>query len=207
MRGPSFGATASFSFCLSLALLVTLAVAWSGDGPYSDIVRPTQAQAAEHRAWVRYVTGWTGVQPGGERGEWHPTALERSHMSDVRGVFIGAQVAAAVAVVVALMLLVRAVDLAYAMRLLRNAALGALAVVVVLALFAALAFEAAFLLFHQIFFPQGNFLFSPDSVLLRLYPQAYFYGVTMRIGASFVGLALLLAAAAHASLRRRGASA
>ena len=207
MRGPSLVATASFAFCITVALLVALTVAWSGDGAYSDIVQPTTAQAAEHRAWVRYVTGWTGVQPGGERGEWHPTTLERSHMSDVRGVFIGAQVAAVVAAVLALMLLVRAVDRAYTLRLLRNAALCAVAFVVLLALFAAVAFEAAFLLFHQIFFPQGNFLFSPDSMLLRLYPQVYFYGVTLRIGASFVALAGVLAAVSHVAVRRRPASA
>jgi uncharacterized membrane protein len=69
---------------------------------------------------------------------------------------------------------------------------------------AALAFEPLFLAFHYVFFPQGNFLFDPaTSNLLRLYPESYWYGVTVRIGAGFVAVALTLAGAAHLALRSR----
>lgn len=152
--------------------------------------------------WSAYVTGRSGAIPQGERGSWLPTALERAHMADVRGVFIGAELAAVVAAAIAVGLFLRADRHGYALLLIRNAALGALAVVVGLGAFAAVAFDAAFLLFHQVFFPQGNFMFPPDSSLMRLYPEAYFYGLTARIAVSFLTLAA--AAAVLAQFARRG---
>jgi uncharacterized membrane protein len=75
--------------------------------------------------------------------------------------------------------------------------------VAVVGAIAAFAFDAAFLLFHQVFFPQGNFLFDPaTSNLLRLYPDWYWQGITFRIGLSFIGLAAAVAVAAGVGLRR-----
>jgi hypothetical protein len=54
-----------------------------------------------------------------------------------------------------------------------------------------------------VFFPQGNFLFAPDSNLLRLYPEWYWQGITAGVAVSFIALALLVAGAAHIALRRR----
>ena len=39
--------------------------------------------------------------------------------------------------------------------------------------FAAVAFDAAFELFHRIFFPGGNWDFPADSLLIRLYPYVF----------------------------------
>lgn len=205
-QGPARWEVALLALCLTVGSLVLLAVLWSGDAPYADIVRPTREQADVHSMWSAYVTGRSGAQPGGERGEWQPTALERSHMVDVRGVFIGAEIAAVIAAGIALWLLLRADGRGYAALLLRNAALGGIGIVVALGAFAALAFDAAFLLFHEVFFPQGNFLFPPDSSLMRLYPQEYFYGLTVRIAVSFLTVAATLAALAQFGLGgRRGA--
>ena len=67
---------------------------------------------------------------------------------------------------------------------------------------AALAFDQLFLLFHDVFFPQGNFLFDPaTSNLLRLYPEWYWQGITAGVGLSFIALALLAAWVAHSALR------
>jgi uncharacterized membrane protein len=69
---------------------------------------------------------------------------------------------------------------------------------------AAVAFDPLFLLFHDVFFPQGNFLFDPaTSNLIRLYPEWYWQGITAGVGVSFIVVALLVAAAAHIALRRR----
>ncbi|MGM5480305.1 MAG: DUF1461 domain-containing protein [Nanobdellota archaeon] len=35
-------------------------------------------------------------------------------------------------------------------------------------------FSEVFLLFHKVFFPQGNFLFPPDSVLISTYNESFF---------------------------------
>ena len=216
-----------FASAVAISGLVASTLLFAGPSTYAEIARasgresrtfrtmpPSVGGAVEldldqllgyHVMWSDYVTGRT---PGIFRNSNATfTDAEHSHMADVRNVFIGAQVAAAVAALVALWLAVRAWRRGTLARLVRAGAIAAVVLVAALAAVAAVAFEAAFLLFHQIFFPQGNFLFEPGSNLLALYPQEYFYGVTLRIGASFVAGALLLAAAAHASLRRAGASA
>ena len=73
----------------------------------------------------------------------------------------------------------------------------------VIGVIAAFAFEPLFLLFHYVFFPQGNFLFDPaTSNLVRLYPDWYWEGITVRVGVSFLAGALALAALAHLRLGR-----
>ena len=158
-----------------------------------------------HRGWLAYVTGRSQDQPAGPVEFF--TRRERAHMADVRNVFIAAQLAAVLVAVAALWLAARGWRRGALARLIRAGAVSALVAVAVVAVLAAVAFDAAFLLFHQVFFPQGNFLFEPGSNLLALYPESYFYGVTLRIGASFVGLAALLAAVSHVAVRRRSASA
>lgn len=65
---------------------------------------------------------------------------------------------------------------------------AALAVVlVVLGVFAALAFGVAFELFHRILFPGGNWAFDESSVLIRLYP----YGFWQMSAAALGGLGVV----------------
>ena len=40
-------------------------------------------------------------------------------------------------------------------------------------------FMTAFLDFHKVFFPQGNYAFPSTALLIKVYPQAFFYDVTM----------------------------
>lgn len=125
---------------------------------------------------------------------------EASHLADVRNLFFwlvwGFRAAALVVI-----------GLAFRMRetairgLARDAALLSAAVVGVTAVGAAVAFDPLFLVFHEVLFPQGNFLFPPDSNLITLYPDAYWYGVTWRVGVGFVVAMLLLGAALTATLR------
>ena len=126
---------------------------------------------------------------------------ERSHMADVRAVFQATKVAFVAGVVLVLGVL-RWTDRARRIRLLRDAAIAAAIGVSVLAIAAAVAFDPLFLLFHEVFFPQGNFLFAPGSNLLILYPDGYWYGVTLLIGVAFVAVMATLAAAAAATLRQ-----
>jgi uncharacterized membrane protein len=124
-------------------------------------------------------------------------------MADVRGVFRGAETAAVLALGVVAFRLIRARRSARSLWLVRDAGLAAAAIVAVIGLAAAFAFDPLFLLFHDAFFPQGNFLFDPaTSNLIRLYPEWYWQGITAGVGVSFIGLSLIAAAAAAVALRR-----
>jgi len=57
--------------------------------------------------------------------------------------------------------------------------------------FFAVDFDQAFLAFHELFFPQGKFLFGPDSNLLRLFPEGFWFE-----SALFAGLLIVLSAIA-----------
>lgn len=56
------------------------------------------------------------------------------------------------------------------------------AILIVLGAFAALAFGVAFELFHRIFFPGGNWAFAADSLLIRLYPYAFWQLTAAALG-------------------------
>lgn len=156
-----------------------------------------------HNDWVRYVSG-RGSGPGGTVALEYFTPDERAHMADVRQVFVGAQLAALVGLVAAILLLTRAATRSRAavLVLARDAAITAGTTTLVVAVAAATAFDPLFLLFHEILFPQGNFLFGPESNLLALYPDQYWYGVTLRVGLTFVAAMAAIALAATATLRR-----
>jgi uncharacterized membrane protein len=90
-----------------------------------------------------------------------------------------------------------------ALRLVRAGAITAAGIVAIIGVAAAVAFDPLFLLFHDLFFPQGNFLFDPaTSNLIRLYPEWYWQGITAGVGLSFIAVAVLVAGAAHRALRQ-----
>src|SRR5256886_12736756 len=112
-------------------------------------------------------------------------------MADVRAVCRCAEVAAVLALFVVAYRISRARRRGSALRLVRAGSLVAAGIVAVIGVAAALAFDPLFLLFHDVFFPQGNFLFDPaTSNLLRLYPEWYWQGITAGVAMSFIALAL-----------------
>jgi len=214
--------TGLFAVGFTTATLVLLALVWSGVDPYVDMARANGADRAtftdhttgegvsmelgplvqQHRVWSTYVTG--GVPDPPSPGRFY-TADEISHMRDVRGVFDAVKILIPAGLFVMALRLqrARARSAETMLRLGRDGAVVAGAAVAAVGTIAALAFEQTFLLFHQVFFPQGNFLFDPaTSNLVRLYPDWYWQGITFRIGLSFIAVAALAAVAASVGLRR-----
>lgn len=217
---------AVFAVALAVFGLVALALVWSGDWAYAALANATSNTSATfvvpperreacgqtmvmnlsrllemHRGWAAYVVGISEVAVGPACSLF--TADERSHMADVRSAFRGAETVAILLAGVMAFRLIRAQGKGRALRLVRDGSLLAAGLVATAGVLAVLAFDQAFLLFHELFFPQGNFLFPPDSNLLRLYPEWYWQGITAGVGVSFIAAALLAAAAADIALRRR----
>ena len=212
---------ALFVLALSVAGLVVFALVWSGDAPYRDLARSNgverfvfvipsggtqetdlETAVAVHSQWSRYVTGGTSEPP-----RFTPSLFtddEYSHMADVRGVFEAARFLVPVSLLVILIRLQRArVRSPRAMwQLVRDGSLIAAACVALVGIVATVAFEPLFLAFHYVFFPQGNFLFDPaTSNLIKLYPDWYWQGISLRVGLSCIAVALGLAGAAALRLR------
>ena len=51
-------------------------------------------------------------------------------------------------------------------------------------------FESSFIVFHNIFFPQGNYTFPYDSLLIQTYPEIFFLSMTVIAGIFFILLSV-----------------
>jgi integral membrane protein (TIGR01906 family) len=65
---------------------------------------------------------------------------------------------------------------------------------VAIGLFAIVAWDSAFTLFHELLFPPGTWSFPPDSTMILLYPPAFWFDAAM------IAAALVLATAATLSI-------
>jgi integral membrane protein (TIGR01906 family) len=129
---------------------------------------------------------------------------ERSHMSDVsqlvRILAVSVILAAIVAVLSARRM--RGETQRVGAVMLRTAGvIGAAAVA--LALTFAVAFEPAFLAFHEIFFPPGTYLFEAGSRLITLFPGAFWFDASLAAGGAVILTAIVVALIGLARWRTR----
>jgi integral membrane protein (TIGR01906 family) len=132
---------------------------------------------------------------------------EQSHMRDVRGVFAGfglLAVLAAVGLVVAVGLAGRLGHPERAWAAVRNGARALVIGVVIAGLVAFFAFDAAFEVFHRLFFAGGSYTFDPGTDrLVQLFPFAFWSETTMAVGAVIIAISLVVAVVAGRLARRR----
>ena len=204
------GGLAALVTGVSLALVITavailpfLTPAWVG-------FAQTRAQA---EAWTGFTTGQLRVVTGEVLldlvvgppdfdvtldGAPVLTEDERSHMRDVRGVFAAFYGAALVALVALVALWVGARGAVARRRFWRRVAGSGVviaAVVLVGGVAGVFLFDAAFSLFHQVFFPGGNWQFDPSTArLVQLFPQSFWVESTIGVGAVVIALSLVAAA-------------
>lgn len=111
-----------------------------------------------------------------------------NHMADVLVLFSAARVVAALAVV-ALLALIPFLDV-FVLRL-----AGSLLVLVPVGL-SLVSWDWLFAVFHLVLFPQGNWRFPADSMIIQTYPQEFFVSFALWWGALVVvsGVALFVLA-------------
>jgi integral membrane protein (TIGR01906 family) len=127
---------------------------------------------------------------------------EQGHMQDVRGVFAGFELLVLASIVVLVAASRRARARAATAAVWRAVGSGArgLAIALILAgAFAVFAFDAAFEVFHRLFFSAGSYTFDARTdKLVQLFPEA-FWSET----ATFVGIVAALAAIVTWAIARR----
>jgi hypothetical protein len=117
--------------------------------------------------------------------------MERSHMRDVSGLVRALGVVLGAAVVLFALTGSRLRDRRRRGRLLVVAASTSGAIAILLAVLFAVAFEPAFLAFHRLFFSEGTYLFGPDSNLIKLFPEGFWFESSLVAGATIVLAAAL----------------
>jgi len=161
-------------------------VAEAFDVPQADVDRVTTAILVDLATDGPFEAAFEGGQPLLD-------ARERSHMRDVAGLVRLLGVIVLVSVVVAVVAgwrLRREPVRQGKTMVLAAGSVGAAAVM--LAIVFAVAFEPAFLFFHQLFFPAGTYLFEPGSNLITLFPEAFWYEAALAAGATIVLAALVV---------------
>ena len=132
---------------------------------------------------------------------------ERAHMRDVRGVFGGFAILSVLSAVGLIAAYIGARRLGHPERAwsaIRNGARGLAVGVVVAGVVAFFAFDAAFEVFHQLFFPGGTYTFNPATDrLVQLFPFDFWSQTTMAVG--LLILVLTVVVAKVAGRRARGA--
>jgi len=131
---------------------------------------------------------------------------ERSHMRDVRGVFIGFfAVALGLAVVAGVVAVSRRRSgggSAASWRAIRNGSIGLIVGLAFVGVIAFVAFDVLFEVFHQLFFAGGSYTFDPGTErLVQLFPFQFWQETSVAVGAVAAIVAALVAVLAH---RRAG---
>jgi integral membrane protein (TIGR01906 family) len=132
---------------------------------------------------------------------------ERRHMEDVKKLYLVATILFSIAAITIFIFLLLVFILAIPMKLfLRTLMWGFLAALIlniIIILFVLLNFSDAFILFHHIFFPQGNWQFPYDSLLITLFPEEFFTTIATRILLTSMILSALLLAATYTIMKMK----
>jgi integral membrane protein (TIGR01906 family) len=133
-------------------------------------------------------------------------AREQSHMRDVRTVFRGLWILAAISIV-GLVLASRRTDRAGTWRAVRGGAIGLSIGTVVVGVVGLLAFDQLFEIFHEIFFPAGSYDFDPRTdKLVQLFPFDFWQETAIVVGIVIIAISLLVAVVAGRRAARAAAT-
>jgi integral membrane protein (TIGR01906 family) len=125
----------------------------------------------------------------GPNGAPFYAAAEASHLRDARTVLYLFEAVA----LASLALVVWSVRSRRSWRAVSRGARGLIVAVIVIGVVGFFAFEPAFELFHEIFFPGGNWAFNPyTSHLVQLYPYVFWEAVSATLGALAIGICLVV---------------
>jgi uncharacterized membrane protein len=196
---------AGLLFGLSLAIIVTLAGPLLLFNPwFTSTLQQRHGVAAALSTTIPEVDRVTGEILGDlfadgpfdaalTGGEPLLNERERSHMHDVAvlvRILLGVLIMALVLGGVTLAWLRREPRRIGRIMLVVGGLIGGVAIV--LAAVFAVAFEPAFLFFHELFFPPGTYLFEPGSKLITLFPEGFWFDAALAAGATIVVAALVV---------------
>ena len=123
---------------------------------------------------------------------------ERGHMRDVRTVFGGLAIAAVISAIVLVIAAVRRKDRAATWRAVRQGAIWLVAVVVGLGVFALIAFDTLFEVFHEVLFPAGSYDFDPATErLVQLFPFQFWQETAIAVGIVIIAISAVVGLVAH----------
>jgi hypothetical protein len=143
---------------------------------------------------------WLGPAPDGSP---FYGATEVQHLRDVRQLLWLTFLVGGLALIAILVLLERSADGDQVMAAVGLGGALVAVTVVIAAVVGVLAFDPLFELFHEVFFPQGDWAFDPSTErLVQLYPLRFWQAMAALLGVLMLLLGVGAWLAAHRALRR-----
>lgn len=135
------------------------------------------------------------------------TDTERGHMVDVFDVVRRALAVLAIAVVTLIVVFATNRGKAWPWRAVAAGSGALVAIGAVIGIAVVFFFDAAFMLFHRVFFPQGNFMFDPETQrLVQLLPDQFWTESATAVTATALVLAVVVTLVARRQARARAVS-
>jgi len=154
------------------------------------------SQTENQKITVDYVKGNTPILP------LNYTSSELSHLEDVKKVMAWTNIVYLLLLLFVTIYIILKIkdrskeELISLLRTGGKVTLISIGIIIFLSLFF---FNTLFTLFHQVFFPQGNWMFPPDSLLIQTFPLTFFthislfiFAQTVLYGMIFIGVGYLI---------------
>jgi integral membrane protein (TIGR01906 family) len=114
--------------------------------------------------------------------ELNYTSSEKSHLEDVKGVMQGLDYLFYLSLlVVTLIITIHKKKKEIIKKLFYYSGISSLVFFGIIMLFSLISFNSMFTYFHKIFFPQGNWLFPIDSLLIQTFPIQFFITISLKV--------------------------
>lgn len=121
---------------------------------------------------------------------------ELKHMIDVQNVYTAVNrlwtAAILLLLVVGILFWVRSGSLAFTISAIKTGSLLTAGLVGAVGLLAVIAWQAWFVLFHEIFFTAGSWTFSATDTLIRLFPEKFWFDTAVNVSAASLIAGLIL---------------
>jgi len=182
---------------VGLALLSLLTPPWTNaalaaSNATAAFASPADALALSNRTVAELVLGPGSFDIRLADGMPAYSAAERAHMADVRAVLMGYLAVAAIGLVLVVYAAAVHGRDQRTWRAIARGGASVAALMVALGVFALVAFETGFELFHRLLFPGGNWAFDPAmSNLVTLYPLAFWQLSAAALGGLTVATGVL----------------
>lgn len=106
------------------------------------------------------------------------TELEVSHMEDVKNVFV-VSIGVLFFSIFLITFLVFKIKNKHVWQAFKKSSILVILIIILLLILSLFNFENLFIYFHEIFFPQGNWLFAPSSLMVQVFPEELFKKLTI----------------------------
>lgn len=130
------------------------------------------------------------------------TALELSHLEDVRIVMSTADKLFYVSLILGFLLLLYGFKRKLLSKLLLYSGISIVSVIGLILSITLISFNFSFTVFHEQFFPQGNWQFSADSLLIQTFPLDFFIKIAFIIFIQALGWGSLFIVAGYLLQKR-----